>query len=869
MVHCLDAAGNARSQLWILVRTFALLLLAAAATLALAPAPPADLALFSTEARARIAHRTADGRAVKGRHLAAPGIDFIARTRLYGSPTLNIDDARLRAWLALRPSLAKTTAAGWSFVGPTNIAGRIRALAFHPVEPATLYAGSASGGLFYSTDGGTSWQPRGDGMPAMPIGALAVHPGHPDDLWIGTGEPTIPLSRAASAPVFGGVGILHSTDRGLTWTRLAWGSQSTAINRIVLHDASRDTILAATRDGVRRTTDAGATWVNALPGVISDLARKPSSDATVYAAVGNELGGGANGVYRSDAGGARFTWRKLAVNFPTGDSTGRIVLAVSAADPDLLLALVASPFYIGASFRNDVAVLMRSTDGGESWQRHPEAIPTNAALGQAHYNLCLAVSPDDAALVYAGGIEVWKSQNGGRNFAAQTFAGQVVHVDQHTFAFRSDGVLHVGNDGGVFRTTNAGQTWMGLNDGLATSQFYTIAVDRQNPARLYGGTQDNGTVRFTGAGGTAWTIVRGDVDGGFVAADGNLVYTLATLIRYPLRSTDGGQLWTEIVQGLGTRMSDNWLQPLRLHPSDRTRLYTATNRVFVAENVHDPIATPEWRPLSDVLADGTTQESVISTIAIAPGDSTRMYVGTGTGAVYVTRSLLSATPTWTRASSGIPARWITRIAVSPFNADVAYLTVSGFGSGHVFVTRDGGASWIDISGDLPDVPVNAIAASRQRTGVLYIATDLGVWTTMNDGGSWTRLGADFPNVVVYDLALTPTHRLIAATHGRGVWSVDVTLDARAPVAALPFSVQAVHALGAGARAAIDIRTDASDVFDITLVDMTGRVRATERKQLAAGTHRCQLGDGVLPTGVWIVHVRSHAGARSTRLLTLR
>lgn len=805
---------------------------------------------------------------MKGKHLAAPGIDFIARTRLYGSPNLNIDDARLRAWLALRPALAKTPAAGWSFVGPTNIAGRIRALAFHPVEPATLYAGSASGGLFYSTDGGASWQSRGDGMPAMPIGALAVHPGFPDDLWIGTGEPTIPLSRASAAPAFGGVGILHSTDRGLTWERLGWGPQSTAISRILLHDASRDTMLAATRDGLRRTTDAGASWTNALPGVISDLARKPSSDATVYAAVGNELGGGANGVYRSDAGGARFTWRKLAVNFPAGDSTGRIVLAVSPADPDLLLALVASPFYVGGSFRNDVAVLMRSTDGGESWQRHPEAIPTNAALGQAHYNLCLAVSPDDAALVYAGGIEVWKSQNGGRNFAAQTFAGQVVHVDQHTFAFRSDGALHVGNDGGVYRTTNAGQTWTALNEGLATAQFYTIAVDRQNPARLYGGTQDNGTVRFTGTGGTVWTIVRGDVDGGFVAADGNLVYTLATLIRYPFRSTDGGQVWAEIGQGLGTRMSDNWLQPLRLHATDRTRLYTATNMVFGAENVHNPAVTPEWRPLSGVLADGATQESVISTLAIAPTDSMRMYVGTGDGAVHATRTLLAATPVWTRASSGIPARWITRIAVSPFNADIAYLTVSGFGSGHVFATRDGGASWSDISGDLPDVPASAIVASRQRAGVLYIATDLGVWVTMNDGASWTRLGADFPNVVVYDLALTPANRLIAATHGRGVWSVDVTLDASPPVAVAPFSVQPVHALAPGTHAAVDIRTDASDVFDITLVDMTGRVRATYRRQLDAGVHRCLLGDRELPSGAWIVHVRSTAGARSTRLLTL-
>lgn len=851
------------------VRTFALLLLAAAATLALAPTPTPDLVLYSTEVRARIDHRTADGRTVKGRHLAAPGIDFITRTRLYGSHELNVDDARLRAWLAVRPSLAKTSAAGWSFVGPTNIAGRIRALAFHPVESSTLYAGSASGGLFYSTDGGSTWQPRGDGMPAMPIGALAVHPGHPDDLWIGTGEPTIPLSRAAGAPIFGGVGILHSTDRGLTWTRLSWGSQSTAISRIALHEASRDTILAATRDGVRRTTDAGATWVNALPGVISDLVRKPSSDATVYAAVGNELGGGANGVYRSDAGGARFTWRKLAVNFPAGDSTGRIVLAASAADPDLLFALVASPFYVGGSFRNDVAVLMRSTDGGESWQRHPEAIPTNAALGQAHYNLCLAVSPENPTLVYAGGIEVWKSQDGGRSFAAQTFAGQVVHVDQHTFAFRADGALHVGNDGGVYRTTDAGQRWTALNDGLATAQFYTIAVDRQNPARLYGGTQDNGTVRFTGTGGTAWTIVRGDVDGGFVAADGNLVYTLATLIRYPFRSTDGGQVWTEIGQGLGTRLSDNWLQPLRLHPTDRTRLYTATNMVFGAENVHNSAGAPEWRALSGVLADGATQESVISTIAIAPGDSTRMYIGTGDGAVHVTRSLLSATPTWTRASSGIPLRWITRIAVSPFNADVAYLTVSGFGSGHVFATRDGGASWSDISGDLPDVPANAIVTSRQRAGVLYIATDLGVWSTSNDGVSWTRLGAEFPNVVVYDLALTPTHRLIAATHGRGIWSVDVTLDARAPVAVAPFSIEAVHALGSGIGAAIDIRTDASDVFDITLVDMTGRVRATERRQLSAGTHRCLLDDRTLPTGVYVVQVRTRDAARSTRILTLK
>ncbi len=851
------------------MRTFSLFVLTAAIVFALAPAPPSDTIVLSTTARARALRSTVDGRPIKGRHLSAPGIDFYQRTRQYGSGNINVDDARMRAWDALRPSLRKVHTADWTFLGPSNIAGRIRALAFHPTEPGIVYAGSASGGLFVSSDGGATWSARGDAMPAMPIGALAVHPDFPDDLWIGTGEPTIPLSRATGAPIFGGVGILHSTDRGLSWTRLSWGVQSTAISRILLQEASRDTILAATRDGIRRSTDAGTSWSTALPGVISDIARKPGDDATVFAAVGNEEGAAANGVYRSDAGGARFTWRKLSVNFPAGDSIGRIVLAVTPADPGLLFALVASPFYVGGSFRNDVAVLMRSNDGGESWERLPDALPTNAALGQAHYNLCLAVSSEDPALVYAGGIEIWKSQNGGRNFAAQTFAGQVVHVDQHVFAFRPDGALHVGNDGGVYRTMNGGQTWEALGTGLATAQFYSIAVDRQNPNRFYGGTQDNGTVRYTGTQGTAWSIIRGDVDGGFVAADGNLVYTLATLIRYPFRSFDGGQVWTEMGQGLGTRLSDNWLQPLRLHPTDRTRLYTATHAVFGATNVHNPALSPEWVALSGDLTRGTSLESVISTIAIAPGDSARMYVGTGDGRAHVTRSLLAATPQWMDISAGLPNRWITRIAVSPLDPDVAYLTVSGFGSGHVFVTRNGGATWNDISADLPDVPVNAIALHRQRAGLLYIATDLGVWSSVNDGATWSRLGAAFPNVVVYDLAVTTTNRLLAATHGRGVWALDIALGGVSSPGASDFTVDAVHALAPGTRPAIDLHADRSDAYVVTLVDLAGRICAIERWQLAAGTHRLQFAAAPLPTGMYVVHVRGAGRNRTVRLLVIR
>jgi len=707
-----------------------------------------------------------------------PGIEFFERSRLFGNSLINIDRMRALAFheaasLEKRSARLSVQNHAWSPLGPSNIAGRIRSLAFHPTDSNILYAGSASGGVFKSMDGGTNWKAVMDEAPSLPVGALAIDRNNPDIIFAGTGEATVQISRAIQSPAFRGTGVLKSTDGGQSWSQLPWPFPSSAISRILLHSLSSDTMLVATRRNRYKTTNGGVSWrSNVLRGVISDIAYKPGDESVVFAAVGSDFGDNINGVYRSNAGGDPFSWTRMDLNFPAADSTGRIILANTPANPNMLMAFVARPIE-----NDNFLALMRSSDDGETWERMQTNLPENFPQEQAFYNLCAAVSPLNVNLVYAGGIDVWRSTNAGRTFLRMTFANQIVHVDQHAFAFQPrTEALYVGNDGGVYKTTTFGDTWETLAADLETAQFYTVVIDPRNPGRIYGGTQDNGTMRIVSETERKWIIIRGDVDGGYLDVDFPFIYSMGTLSMFPIRTTDGGQLWTTMSEGLTGDNRRNWLQPLLLHPSDRSRLYTATQFVHVAEPANET-GLPVWRRVSPALTSNNMQyASVISTIAIAGSSPQCMYAGTGDGNVQLTLDLFSAEPLWKNISSGIPKRWITRIRVHPEDFRNAYLTVSGYGTGHVFATHDAGETWLDISGDLPDIPVNSLVISSQSDAVLFIATDIGVWVTRNSGSTWRRYGTGLPNVVAYDLAADSTDRLVAATYGRGMWWTDAILS---------------------------------------------------------------------------------------------
>ncbi|MBN1446890.1 MAG: hypothetical protein JXA28_03080, partial [Bacteroidetes bacterium] len=324
----------------------------------------------------------------------AVGIRFYYMTRAYGSKVNNIDRAQLDAYLEVESRLGKgldkaSMANDWKLVGPSNWAGRIRAIAFHPNDYNIVYAGAASGGVFKSEAGGMdgSWRPVMDFAEAIPVGALAIDPANPNTVYAGTGEPTKENDRYRGAPLYSGVGIMKTEDGGENWRLLPWPTNSSSVHRLIVHPQNSNVVLAATRGGLYRSADGGENWTRPQPGIITDVELKPDNPDFVYAAMGNDAGTRINGIYFSTNGGETFGRDKLDSNWPSGDSIGRIEMAVTPANPNLVVAFLLKSEKVWRGGDEDFFCIMRSTDAGQNWERLT-SLPTTMTSGQGYYDLC-------------------------------------------------------------------------------------------------------------------------------------------------------------------------------------------------------------------------------------------------------------------------------------------------------------------------------------------------------------------------------------------------------------------------------------------------------------------------------------------------
>ncbi|MCZ7557341.1 MAG: T9SS type A sorting domain-containing protein [Bacteroidia bacterium] len=798
----------------------------------------------------------------KGVRKHIPAIEFYYLSRWYGNPGVNVELERYKALQEVENRLNKgfdkvTESNIWRSLGPGNIAGRVRAIAFRPDDPNVVFAGGASGGIFKSTNGGQNdWRPVMDFTDAIPVGAIAIDPVNPDIMYAGTGEPTADLYKVNSGPSFSGVGVFKSTDAGESWTRLPWPQATSAIHRILIDPRNPNVILVASRANMYRSEDGGQNWTRAQGGVITDIEFKPGNPDIVYLAIGKDDGALVNGVYRSTDGGKPFTWTKLSNNFPSNDSLGRIELAVSAANPDLLMAaVVRKGFYIG---NNDFLAMMMSTDGGENWVRQNSNLPSTMTSGQGFYDLCLSIAPTSADTVHVGGLELWRSVNGGSSWTQISSNGSPVHVDQHVLEYSPDNkYLFLGNDGGVYRSLNKGTTWTPLERTLETIQFYTLAWDPNNADRFYGGVQDHGVFQSSNIDNKEWRIRRGG-DGGYVLVDPsnpNILYSRLMIEGsgnpVPARSINGGQSWTRLENGFsGDRF--NWLTPMMLAPNDRTRMYTATQFVYSAKPVDS--GTPTFRAISPDLTARNSISSVISTIDVSQSSPTTMYVGCGDGTVQYSSNITAADVEWTNITNGLPNRWVSRIKIDRRNPAIAYVVFSGINTPHVYKTTNFGQNWTDISGNLPNVPVNGIVISRDDPdNTLFIGSDIGVWYTRDGGQNWSRFGVGLPNVVVYDVDIDNQNRLIAATFGRGMWIASAVINSVPATAPTAFALAQNYPNPFASAQGTTIRftlPEASDVM-LTLHDATGRtLRTLHQGRLSGGSHSVSVNTSELRNGVY-------------------
>lgn len=673
----------------------------------------------------------------------------------------------------------------WTMIGPqpqTNVwwgpnSGRVAAVAVDPTNTNVVYAGAAQGGVWKTTDGGVTWNPLTDTQASLATGSLALDPQNHLTLYVGTGE------ENNSGDSYYGAGILKSTDGGNTWTNIpgpfAGGSGGGArIGGIAVSPTNSNVVLAAAGCcppngwGVYRSADAGNSWTQVLNlnsqayNVIFD----PNNSNLAYASID------ANGVYKSSDGGN--TW--VAANgsgsslLPTGSGLGRVALAM---DPNVTTTLYAGVVNNSA---NVLQGLYKTTDGGNTWTQLANA--PNYCGGQCWYDNVIAVMPGNSNVIYAGGdggTPVTVSLDGGNTWTNLNSLG--IHPDLHQLVFTPNGQkLYLGNDGGMYSAVNVNTntpTITNLNSQLATLQFYSgPAIDPNNANAGFGGTQDNLLDQYTG--GLSWQDVDCG-DGGQTVIDfTNTQNVYVNCIGMSLdKSTTGGApfSFSSAMNGINTSDPVNWVPPLTMDPSNSQRLYFGTNHVYQTTN-----AAGLWTAISGDLTSGNGNQLVA--LAVAPTDPNTIYVGSTDVVLQVTTNALAGTSaTWTNISSNtsLPNRSITAIVVDPNAATSAYVTFSGFSGygdslGHVFMTTNTGSTWTDISGDLPNIPVNTIVVDPVVAGTIYVGTDIGTFYTTNTGISWSTLGTGLPRVADYGFAYQPlTRTLWVATHGRSMWSLNV------------------------------------------------------------------------------------------------
>jgi hypothetical protein len=659
---------------------------------------------------------------------------------------------------AILPLTAGIQRSDWTALGPGNIGGRIRSLVINPANPGMMYVGAVGGGVWKTVNGGANWTALNDFMPSIAIGSLVMDPANPDILYAGTGE---------SYPSDGlrGAGIFKTIDAGATWNQLASTANANFhfVNRMAVSPVNSQILLACTQSGVWRSTDGGANWTRTLSEASTDVEWHPADGSKVV------VSGSQNGAYWSvDAG---VTW-VAATGIP---AFGRVELALCRSSPNTVYASI---YYNNGE-------LYRSTDGGHTWSARNVG---NSLIGnQGWYNNALWVDPLDENNLLLGGTGMLRSTDGGLNFTS-VWVGDL-HSDQHYLVEAADysagnRAVYAANDGGIFRTDDFmnlmnGSLWYSLNNDLGVTQFYAGAGNPNNGMYM-GGTQDNGTPRYNGTY-NGWVDVIG-ADGGWTAAD-------------PVLGADGSSYWYGETQNWSTirvhldaggNVLDNtyftgsndagglYIPPMILDPNDPQRLYKGGSRLWRLDNARTAAFDAPW-----AIVRGPGE--AISAIAVAPGNSNLIWLGTSNGAVWSTANGLAANPTWTqRGMNVLPFGFCTRVTVDPVANNRVYATYGGFNGNNIWKSEDGGATWTDITSNLPDVPVRSLVVNKWNTNLIYAGTEIGVFASENRGGSWSP-GNDGPANASVDELFWVGNRLIAATHGRGMFRITVNTPPAAAI----------------------------------------------------------------------------------------
>jgi photosystem II stability/assembly factor-like uncharacterized protein len=733
--------------------------------------------------------------------------------RAYPDP-YNLNDKFMKGWQeaeALR-NQQLTTRRGrlmsgmWNSIGPSaNIGGRILSIAIDPTNGSKLFAGSASGGMWKSTNGGTSWSSVTTNLPVLGVTSIIIHPTG-NIIYAGTGE-VYRIDSTSGTPNPGntgfavwktrgtyGIGILKSIDGGVTWAQV-WvrsTSQLFGIQTLRFDPSDANTVYACATDGLYRSTDAGGTWTKILNlTYVSDVVINGSN---IVAAVGN-LGNTVKGIYKSTNGGT--SWSKITLPASASGFQGYIKFGYLPSSANTIVAT------IGVS-ETASTELYRSTDFGSTWTGLGSSGHCSYQYWCAHD---VAIDPSNTNHLLYAGVSTYSYTVGvGSNGAV----GGGIHADVHDIQFdpTNSNIAFVCSDGGIYKSTNGGSTFNPINNGLAATQFYaSIGVSKQDPNFIVGGLQDNYVYKTTN-GGSTWTLVTSAVgDGSGCAVD-------PTNDQNVLISGDARRVYSSANRLTGLSLELGYLggandsrtafaSPLAISTSNPAVWYVGSDNLHKTTN-----SGSSW----NITTPGTNYIDALHkpaiTLEISPINANKLYASTSNFAQFdndadglwltstpkVLKTTTGATPFTTIMGTGanmLPDRFVMDFAISKTNDDSVFAAVGGFGTSHIYVTGDGGVNWYPKGTGLPDVPFNAVVFDPFNAKVIYAGGDLGVYVSPDRGNTWYDFNNGFWDAVqIMDLQTSADNQLIAATHGKGIFK-GALFSGTLPVAIVSFTGQTI------------------------------------------------------------------------------
>lgn len=630
-------------------------------------------------------------------------------------------------------------------------AGRLNCVRFHPTEPNTIFVGAPVGGLWKSTDGGSSWVVMTSVTPSLAVSDVAVDANNPNIIYLATGD-----FDADDAP---GIGLLKSTDAGVTWQITGLNflvSQGRYVSRVIIDPTNSNIVWAAASNGIYKSNDAGISWTKVLTtNNLRDLELKPGTNNVLYATSNTTF-------YKSTNGGNSFT--AISAGLPVASSSSRMSIAVTAANPEVV--------YVVSSNTSDNGFkgIYKSINSGSAFSlkaSNPNLLGWDSdgsdSGGQGWFTLSIAASPVNENEVVVGGVNIWSSFDGGENWniAAHWYGANglpYVHADIHDLIYKTGTAeLFAGSDGGIFKSSNGLGSWIDLSNGLQIGQMYKLGCSATNASLVLQGWQDNGTNKYEAG---QWArILGGDGMECFVDWSNPDYQYGESQYGYINRSSDGGNSF----QGIKNNINEDgeWVTPWMQHPTVANTLFAGYNNVWKSTNRGN-----SWTKISNLNIGGLTILKVAKSNPnyIFISNSTSIFRTTDGGANWNTIPVPNA---------GSMA--ITEIAIDETNPEKIWITRSGYNANiKVFKTTDGGVTWQNLSTGLPNIPVNTVVNQTGTNDGIYIGTDFGVYYYDETILQWIPYMNGLPNVRVDELEIQySSSKLRAATYGRGLWETSI------------------------------------------------------------------------------------------------